>query len=44
MKETALEWLTQNITFLDKNFPDAIRIKTDNRDIDDIVTEVILKI
>ena len=44
MKETALEWLTQNITFLDKNFPDAIRIKTDKRDIDDIVTEVILKI
>lgn len=40
MKETALEWLTQNIIFLDKNFPDAIRIKTDNRDIDDIVTDI----
>lgn len=44
MKETALEWLKPNIAFLDKNFPDATRIKTDNRDVDDIVTEVILKI
>lgn len=44
MKETALEWLAQNIAFLDKNFPDAIRIKTDNRDVDDIVAEVISKI
>lgn len=41
MKEVALEWLMQNIAFLDNNFPDAIRIKTDNRDIDDIVAEVI---
>lgn len=23
MKETALDWLTQNITFLDRNFPDT---------------------
>ena len=39
MKETALEWLTWNIAFLDRNFPDAIRIKTDARDVDDIVAE-----
>lgn len=44
IKETALEWLTQNIAFLDENYPDAIRIKTDSRDVDDIATEVILKI
>lgn len=41
MKEIALEWFTWNITFLDRNFPDATRIKTDNRNIDDIVTEII---
>lgn len=41
MKEIALEWLTYNISFLDRNFPDAIRIKTDNRDVNDIATEVI---
>lgn len=41
MKETALEWLTHNIAFLEQNFPDAVRIKTNNRDIDDIVAEVI---
>lgn len=44
MKETALEWLTQNISFLDRNFPDAIRIKTDNRDVDDIANEIMGKI
>lgn len=44
MKEVALEWLTDNIAFLDRNYPDAIRIKTDNRDVNDIVTEIILKI
>lgn len=44
MKETALEWLTWNIAFLDRNFPDAIRIKTDGRDVDDIVTEVVGRI
>lgn len=44
MKEVALEWLADNIAFLDRNYPDAIRINTDNRDIDDIVTEIILKI
>ncbi|MCM1499355.1 MAG: AAA family ATPase [Clostridium sp.] len=40
MKEIALEWLVQNIVFLDKNFPDAIRIKTDNRSVDDVVAEI----
>lgn len=44
MKETALEWLSQNVTFLDNNFPDAIRIETNNRDIDDVVSEIVLKI
>lgn len=44
MKEVALEGLADNIAFLDRNYPDAIQIKTDNRDIDDIVTEIILKI
>lgn len=39
MKETAMEWLTWNIAFLDKNFSDAIWIRTDDRDVDDIVTE-----
>lgn len=44
LNETALEWLKPNIAFLDKNFLDAIRIKTDNRDVNDIVAEIILKI
>ncbi len=41
MKGIAKECLIHNITFLDKNFPDAMRIKTDNRDVDDIATEII---
>ncbi len=41
MKETAKEWLVQNISFLDKNFPDAMRIKTDNRSVDEIAAEII---
>lgn len=41
MKDIALDWLANNVTFLDNNFPDALRIKTDNRNIDDIVTEVV---
>ena len=41
MKELALDWLEYNISFLKDNYPDAIRIKTDNRDIDDIVDEAI---
>lgn len=44
MKETALEWLKQNIAFLNQNFPDAVRIETDNCDVDDVATEVISKI
>lgn len=44
VKEAALEWLTWNIEFLDRNFPDAIRIKTDDRNVDDIVTEVLGRI
>lgn len=44
MKETALEWLTWNLAFLDSNFPDAIRIRTDGRDVDSIVTEVVGRI
>lgn len=41
MKEIALDWLKYNISFLDGNYPDAIRIKTDNQDTDDIVDEII---
>ena len=41
MKDIALDWMVDNIEFLDSNYPDAIWIKTDNRDIDDIVDEII---
>lgn len=41
MKEVALDWLVDNMAFLDRNYPDAIRVKTDNRDIKDIIDEVI---
>lgn len=41
MKELALDYLEHNISFLKDNYPDAVRIKTDNRDIDDIVDEAI---
>lgn len=41
MKELALDWLKYNISFLKDNYPDAVRIKTDNRDIDDIVDEAL---
>ena len=41
MKDIALEWMVDNIKFLDSNYPNAIWIKTDNRDIDDIVDEII---
>ncbi len=40
MKEAALDRLTQNIVFLNKNFPDAIRIKTDNCNVDDVVAKI----
>lgn len=40
IKEIALDWLAQNMVFLDNNFPDAIRIKTDNRSINDVVAEI----
>lgn len=43
MKTVALEWLADNIEFLNRNYPDAIRIKTDKRDIDDIADEIIEK-
>ncbi len=41
MKDLALDYLEHNISFLNDNYPDAIRIKTDNRDIDDVVAEAI---
>ena len=41
MKDIALEWMVDNIEFLNSNYPDAIWIKTDKRDIDDIVDEII---
>lgn len=40
-QEVALDWLDYNISFLKENYPDAVRIKTDNRDVDDIVNEAI---
>lgn len=40
-KHNALEWLKPNIDFLEKNYPNDIWIKTDNRDIDSIVDEII---
>ena len=39
-KMTAIECLSQNISFLQDNFPDAVRIKTDNKCIDEIAEEV----
>ena len=41
MKDIALEWMVDNIEFLDNNYSDAIWIKTDNRHIDDIVDKII---
>ena len=40
-KDIALEWMVDNIEFLDNNYSDAIWIKTDNRHIDDIVDKII---
>ena len=41
MKDIALEWMVDNIEFLDSNYPDAIRINTNKCDIDYIVDEII---
>ena len=38
---TALEWLTYNLAFLDVNSPDAIRINTENKDVDTTANEII---
>ena len=35
-KKTALDKLEENISFLDKNFPNTLRIDTDNKSICDI--------
>lgn len=40
-KDIALEWMVDNIEFLDSNYPDAIRINTNKCDIDYIVDEII---
>ena len=40
-KGFALEWLKYNLAFLDANFPDAIRIDTENEDADVIANEII---
>ena len=40
-KGFALEWLKYNLVFLDANFPDAIRIDTENEDADAIANEII---
>ena len=44
MKDLSLDWLKDNLSFLDKNFPTAIRIKTDYRNKDDIVEEMLKEI
>lgn len=39
-KSTALNNMKKNLLFLDRNFNDAIRIKTDNRSVGDIANEI----
>lgn len=39
-KQCALENLEYNISFLKQNYPDAIRINTDNKSIDDVAYEI----
>ena len=39
-KMTAIESLSQNISFLQDNFADAVRIKTDNKCVDEIAEEI----
>jgi len=39
-KSAALDYLEHNVTFLDENYENAIRIKTDNRTITDIANEI----
>lgn len=41
MKEVALDWLKHNISFLEKNYQDAIWLKTDNLDVPTIANEII---
>lgn len=41
MKEIALDNLKDNLYFLDENFPEALWIKTDKRNINEIAKEVI---
>lgn len=43
-KEYALEYLKPYVGFLDKNYKDAIRINTKNKDIGDIADEIIQNI
>lgn len=43
-KGLSLEWLKDNLSFLDKNFPTATRIKTDYRNEYDIVEEMFKEI
>lgn len=40
-KEIALDYLKENLTFLENNFNSAIRIKTDNRSVSDITDDII---
>ena len=42
-KGFSLGCLVDNITFLEQHFSDAIRVKTDNRTVDDIVAEIVLR-
>ena len=39
-KMTAIESLSQNISFLQENFADVVRIRTDNKCIDEVTEEI----
>lgn len=41
MKEVALDWLKYSISFLEKNYQDAIWLNTDNLDVPTIANEII---
>lgn len=40
MKDFALDYLIENVLFLNDNFSNAIRVKTDNRSLDEIVDKI----
>ena len=40
----ALDYLTENVLFLNDNFPNVIWVKTDNRSLDEIVDKIMEKL